>query len=133
MARRRGAPAPAPQAMSGTSGGNKNFAPAFTVPAAMKCDGYALNTFGQVKRYTSVDIRRAIPRTKFTAVRNAIALNGTRVPPLLLGHTPGAPAAAKGFRLDFRRLGIPPNAGASSRTAAEVSALLSAIETAITT
>lgn len=117
----------------GTGGGNKNFQPAFTVPAAMKCDGYALNTFGQVKRYTSVDIRRAIPRTKFTAVRNAIKTNGTRVPPLLLGHNPQGTVAAKGFRLDFRKLGIPPNASPSSRTAAEVSALLAAIETAITT
>src|SRR5262245_25460684 len=121
------------------AGGNNNFAPGFTVPALMTLDGYTLMTFDGTTRYITLDIRRAIPKTKFAAVRAALSDSGkNRVPDFLIGHDPNGAVAAKGVRPDFRNAGLPSagaagTTGASSRTAAEVTTLLAAIETAITT
>src|SRR5262245_46940936 len=118
------------------SGGNDNFHPAFTVPAAQKLDGYTLDTTTATKRYLTLDIRRLIPAAKLQAVITAVTGAGFRPPQFSYGMFPvpanGPFTAASGFRLDFRRSGLPATTG-TPRTDAQVTTLLAAIETAITT
>lgn len=118
----------------GNTGGNKNFNPAFTVPGTFTLDGYTVGGPGAVKWYRTVDIRTPIPAAKVAALRAAMTAQGVTSYKLLPGGPYpwiGNPKQYKGFRLFFSSPDR--GGGAPQVTAAQVTTVLAALETAILT
>lgn len=116
----------------GSAGRNGNFTAAFTVPSGWTLDGYAVGGPGQTKLYRSLDFKRLIPAAKVAAVRTAIA--GQGVPKYVLTGGRAWPWSPNGQ--DFSRIRFflaAPNRGTKTWDAAAVTALLAAVDLAITT
>jgi hypothetical protein len=94
----------------------------FTVPAAMKVTGAPVMGYASPIKYHGVDVRRPIPTAKMTAVRTALAAD-CRIYTICFGGNGGAYRDGRGFRATFT----------TSKTDAQVTTFLNAVETAITT
>lgn len=118
----------------GTAGANKNFAPAFTVPATMTLTGYAAGGPGAVRWYRSVDVRCIVPAAKIAAVKAAMIANGCSRHVALRGLAwPWTPSPGSGWKGITFMLNAPTATNVTPWTAAMVTALLAAVDTAITT
>lgn len=110
----------------GAHGGNRNFNAVFTVPASQTLVGYLRDTLTGAK-YSALDIKATIPAAKVTAVKAALAASSslyTLLPGNSMPFALGGGKNYKGYRIRWRK---------GSKTAAEITSLLAAVETAITT
>ena len=97
---------------------------AITVPGTQKLVSAPANHRAGVVHYEAVDVRRAIPDAKRTAVKAVLDANGnTSQWGIDSGGFTAPHRDGRGFRIRFKNM----------KTEAQVSTFLAAVETAITT
>lgn len=108
----------------GTHGKNKNFNAAFTVPSGQTLVGYLKDTYAGAK-YNALDIDVIVPAAKKAAVKAALLASSPRYTLLPGNSMPFSGGVCfRGFRIRWRN---------NSQTAAQITTLLAAVNTAITT
>ena len=96
---------------------------AITVPGTQKLVAAIANHKGVVVHYENVDVQRAIPEAKITAVKTLLQTECDSKWGIDGGGASGVFRDGRGFRARFKAM----------KTEAQVSTFLAAVETAVTT
>jgi hypothetical protein len=108
----------------GTAGKNRNFTAAFTVPSGQTLHGYVPDNYSAATpKYSALDVAVFVPSAKAAGVKAALAASSalySLIPRKQAGYA-GA-TDFSGFRIRWRN---------GSKTAAQITTLLAAVNTAL--